>query len=124
MIYTFRKVAEKWSAACSLEKGAPEEELLKRPPLPGNFARWIYRTLRSKRPVANSADYWKKRRSTGGDCSVGSHAFFAECAKFETPGAAPEADQTPPACDLSIPEPDATKKPTRPPLRIGPSTQV
>src|SRR5580692_12744545 len=65
------------------------KELLKRLPLPGNFASWIYRTLRSKRPVANSADYWKKRRSTGGDCGVGSHAFFAECAKLETPGPHP-----------------------------------
>jgi hypothetical protein len=54
------------------------KDFIKRIPILGNFARWMYRTWKPKRPVTHSADYWEKRYSTGGDSGVGSYAFFAE----------------------------------------------
>jgi hypothetical protein len=54
------------------------KEFIKRIPLLGNFARWMYRTLKPRQPVTNSAEYWEKRYSTGGDSGAGSYTFLAE----------------------------------------------
>jgi hypothetical protein len=54
------------------------KEFIKRIPLVGNFTTWMYRALRPNRPITNSAEYWEKRYSAGGDSGAGSYAFFAE----------------------------------------------
>jgi len=58
------------------------KEIIKRIPILGDLAKWIYRRLpgrgRNPEPFPGSAAYWEKRYSAGGNSGVGSYAIFAE----------------------------------------------
>src|ERR1035438_7415845 len=59
------------------------KEIIKRIPLLGGMAQWIYRTLLTKKIIKQqsfpgSAEYWERRYSNGGNSGVGSYSVFAE----------------------------------------------
>jgi SAM-dependent methyltransferase len=55
------------------------KEIVKRVPILGDTARWIYGTFKNKQEqFPGSAEYWERRYSTGGNSGVGSYAFFAD----------------------------------------------
>jgi hypothetical protein len=59
------------------------KQVIKRIPLVGSMAGWIYRKLRNRNetkptPFAGSVEYWEKRYSSGGHSGAGSYGFLAE----------------------------------------------